>query len=297
MNSKLITGTIVKGIGGFYYVKTENGIIATRGRGNLKRDGNSLLVGDEVRLSLLESSEESFQGIIEDVFPRKNSLIRPPIANVDKLVLVVSATKPRVNYELLDRFLVVAEEKHIPVLILMNKADTGLEDEISRLMHRYGNFYDCLPVSVISKHNISRLSEMLADKKVAFAGPSGVGKSSIINLLSDDGEMETGEISWKNQRGRHTTRHVEILNGRHGSLIFDTPGFTSIDLPDIDNSELKEYFPEFLSFNGKCKFQNCNHIKEPGCRVMEAIEQGSINNERHESYIRLFNEIHENSKY
>lgn len=291
-----LKGKIIKGIGGFYYVDTDEGIISTRGRGSIKREKGLLYVGDDVLISKLEKAEEGIEGVIEGILPRKNSLIRPPIANVDKLVIVISATKPKVNLEMLDKFLVVAELEHLPVLIVINKADTGLEADIEKIKAIYGSIYEILDVSGATSRNVEKLEEALKDKCVAFAGPSGVGKSTLINHFSKGQKMDTGDISHKNQRGKHTTRHVEILKGKDYS-IYDTPGFTSIDIPQVEEYELADAFIDISKASADCRFDDCKHHKEPDCRVIELVEEGEISQSRYDSYLKFLEELRKNKRY
>ena len=286
-------GLIVKGIGGFYYVKDDYGnVTQCRARGSFKNEGITPCVGDKVRYEILEDKD----GIVEEIYPRKNIFIRPPIANVDLLVIVVSATKPKPNMFIIDRFLVMAEKSNTDILLCINKVDNAKEKDIESLKDIYGNIYKMVFTSGVSKEGLDELKDLLKDKKTAFAGPSGVGKSSLINLLIPEANMETGKVSSKTARGKHTTRHVEMFES-HGGYVFDTPGFTSFDILDVEEDELADYYPEIAKYSGGCRFDNCRHIKEPDCAVIEAVEEGKISQARYKSYVSNIEEIRKRKKY
>lgn len=289
-------GLIVKGIAGFYYVKTELGIIETKGRGIFKKDGNSLLVGDEVEISIIDSEKQ--KGVIEKIYPRKNSFSRPPISNIDIFVLVMSCKKPKPNFAVIDKFLVNSEFRNTETVICINKSDLADTDEISRIKSIYDGAYKVIVLSTKTKEGIDELECFIRGKKTVLSGPSGVGKSSILNLLNPSAKMEVGQISEKTSRGKHTTRHVEIFETLGGGLVFDTPGFTSFDIPEeIDSDELNKYYPEFEQYLGKCQYDNCKHIKEPGCAVIKAVNSGILNLERYNSYLANFDELKKRKKY
>lgn len=295
-NTKAEKGIVVKGIGGFYFVDTGKEVFRTRGRGILKRDKSLIMVGDMVEATPPLPGDDD--GVILNVFPRKNSFSRPPVANLDKLVVTFSVADPKPNLEVIDRLLVMAESKEIDPLVCINKADKSIEGEVEKLYKIYSPIYPT--VVTCCKDNeikgIDELKALIGESKAALSGPSGVGKSSLINLLIPEAEMETGDISKKTQRGKHTTRHVELFSIGEGYL-YDTPGFTSFDLQDIKENELQDYFPEIKEAAKDCKFLDCFHLKEPECGVKVALDKGLIAQERYSSYISCLEEIRKSSKY
>lgn len=288
-------GLIIKGIGGFYYVQTENGLIEAKGRGIFKKDGITLSVGDEVDITILE--DDNTKGVIEKIYPRKNCFIRPPIANVDVFIVVFAATSPAPNFPVIDKFLVNAEKHGIEPIICINKKDLVTEEELSKLKSIYEGAYEVVDISTLTGDGIDKLETLIKGKKAALAGPSGVGKSSILNKLHPSANMETGEVSKKTARGKHTTRHVEIFSVEHGGMIYDTPGFTSFEMPDIELNELREYYPEFERYHGQCKYDNCYHLKETECAVRNAVKNGEIHILRYKAYLANMEEIKNKNKY
>ena len=288
-------GLIIKGIGGFYYVKTDNGIIEAKGRGIFKKDGITLRTGDVVDIELM--AEDDSKGVINKIYPRKNCFIRPPIANVDLLVIVFAAKNPRPNFPVIDKFLINAQINKIEPVICINKKDLVSDDEFREISDIYNSVYDVIGVSTKTGEGMDELLSVIKGQKTALAGPSGAGKSSIINYLHPEANMETGEVSKKTMRGKHTTRHVEIFELKGESMLFDTPGFTSFELPDMDEGSIKEYYPEFREFDSLCKYDNCNHISEPDCKVVKAVSEGRINKLRYEAYVSNYNEMKKRKKY
>ena len=287
----MINGKIIKGIGGFYYVDTEKGIYECRARGIFRKNKITPLVGDRVSISVVD--EENKKGVVEEIEKRDTELVRPPIANVDKALIVFAIKNPAPNLSLLDRFIVLAEKENLEIVIVFTKvdldADGELLEELKSIYEVSG--YKVIPVSNKLKLNIDKIKEELKENTVVFAGPSGVGKSSLLNEVDKNFELKTGEVSDKIKRGKHTTRHAELLKLECGGMVADTPGFSSLTLDDIDESELKEYFIEFDKHDD-CRFgSRCIHENEPSCAVKEAVENGDISKKRYESYIQLLNEI------
>ena len=290
-------GKIIKGIAGFYYVHVaESGIYECKAKGSFRNQKVKPLVGDDVRLEVL--NEEEKKGNIEEILPRKNQLIRPAVAKVDQALVIFSAAKPRPNFNLLDRFLILMEYQQVPVVVCFNKQDLAAEEELAVLEQTYRSAgYEVRFTSAAREEGLGEIRALLKGKTSTVAGPSGVGKSSLINLLVPEAEMETGNISRKIERGKHTTRHSELFALEEGGFIFDTPGFSSIYLPDMEKEELGTYFPEFARYEPKCRFQGCAHIHEPGCGVKEALEAGEISPIRYENYKLLYEELKDKRRY
>lgn len=287
----MINGKIIKGIGGFYYVDTENGLYECRARGIFRKNKITPLVGDRVSINVVD--EENKKGVVEEIEERDTELVRPPIANVDKALIVFAIKNPSPNLSLLDRFIVLAEKENLEIVIVFTKVDLDTDgellDELKDIYEASG--YKVIPVSNKLKLNIDKIKEELKGNTVVFAGPSGVGKSSLLNEVDKNFELKTGEVSDKIKRGKHTTRHAELLKLDCGGMVADTPGFSSLILDDIDESELKEYFIEFDKYD-ECRFgSRCIHENEPSCAVKEAVENRAISKKRYESYIQLLNEI------
>lgn len=295
MNS--MHGKIVKGIAGFYYVHVvESGVYECKAKGIFRKEGIKPLVGDDVEIEI--THEKDMEGNIMKILPRKNELIRPAVANIDQALVVFAVTEPDPHFNLLDRFLVMMENSRIPAVVCFNKADIGIGTKTEELEDIYRETgYPLLFTSAKKEENIEELKKLLKGKTTAIAGPSGVGKSSLINLLQSEVKMETGSISRKISRGKHTTRHSELLVLAKGSYIMDTPGFSSLYVSDMDKEDLKYCFPEFESLEGKCRFNGCSHIHEPGCAVREAVEAGKIHRIRYEDYMEMYRELQERKRY
>ena len=290
-------GKIIKGIAGFYYVNVvESGVYECKAKGVFRKEKIKPLVGDNVRIEILD--EENKTGNIVEIFPRKNELIRPAVANIDQALVVFAVTKPTPHFNLLDRFLVMMERKEIPVVLCFNKKDIATSPEIAELEAIYKKCgYPIVFTSALEQENIEEIRRLLLKKTTAIAGPSGVGKSSLINLLQNQVQMETGTISRKIERGKHTTRHSELIAVDADSYIMDTPGFSSLYVNDFEKEELKYYFREFASYEGQCRFQGCDHVHEPGCAVKEALEEGKIHPVRYKNYLEMYTELKEKKRY
>lgn len=290
-------GKIIKGIAGFYYVKAaESGIYECKAKGIFRKEKIKPLVGDNVEIEVL--SEEEMLGNITEILPRKNELIRPAVANVDQALVIFSAREPAPNLSLLDRFLVIMEKQDVPVMICFNKQDLARTGELEEMRDIYSACgYQVLLASASRQEGVEELKAMLRGKTTTVAGPSGVGKSSLTNLLQEGVVMETGEISKKLGRGRHTTRHSQMIEIEPGTYLLDTPGFTSFYVEDIEKEELRYYFREFAQYEGKCRFQGCSHTHEPGCAVKEALGRGEVSEKRYNSYLELYRELAEKRRY
>ena len=295
--SVIMNGRIIKGIAGFYYVKVESGdIYECKAKGIFRKKRLRPLVGDYCEIEV--THEKDMEGNVVKILPRTNSLIRPEVANIDLALVIFSLRAPEPHLYLLDRFLVSMEKQGICSIVCFNKSDClrdGDKEFFRGIYEKAG--YEVLFVSAKTGAGMEEVKERLKKKTTALAGPSGVGKSTTINYLSGKNAMETGEISKKIERGRHTTRHSEIIEIARGTYIMDTPGFTSLYVEGIEAHELSDYFPEMKGLKGSCRFSGCAHIKEPGCAVKEALERGEIAHERYEHYCMMYDEIKSNRKY
>ena len=288
-----MTGIIIKGIAGFYYVKTKDDrVYQCRARGIFKKDGIVPMVGDRVEITVLPDGD----AVVDQILPRKNEFIRPPVANVDTFVIVAAAKNPDPNLGIIDKFLVMAEKNRTEIILCINKSDLAKADELEMVKAVYKSVYPVYCVSAVKPETILPLEQALAGRNVALAGPSGAGKSTILNVLQRSELMETGHVSSKTGRGRHTTRHAELFEMPLGGMIFDTPGFTSFEIPDVAEEELPHLYPEFTALLGMCRYDNCRHLKEPGCAVRAAVAGGSIKKERYRSYVMQLLEIREREK-
>ena len=290
-------GKIVKGISGFYYVHVVGtGIYECKAKGVFRNRKVKPLVGDTVEIVVLD--EEKHLGNVEEILPRKNELIRPAVSNIDMALVIFAAAKPDPNFNLLDRFLCMMEYQKVPVTICFNKCDLVSEEEKENLQKIYAPAgYDILFTSVKTGENIDRLKALLAEKTTTVAGPSGVGKSSLINELQTDVRMQTGAISDKIGRGKHTTRHSEIISIGQDTYIMDTPGFSSMDLPGFEKEDLWTCYPEFVPYEPECRFIGCSHIGEPDCGVKNALAEGKISRVRYDNYVMLYDEMKNIRKY
>lgn len=292
-----MTGKIIKGIGGFYYVVCENGVTyECKAKGVFRNQKIKPLVGDNVEIEILDA--EKNLGNIEDILPRFNWLNRPAVANVDQTVIIFAVSAPAPNFNLLDRFLINMEQHEVPTIICFNKIDLEgfrQSEDICRSYTKSG--YEVLFISAESGYGINTLEAVIKGKTTVFAGPSGVGKSSTLNSLFPDANVQTGGLSEKIQRGKHTTRHSELMFVDDDTYIMDTPGFSSLYTEGIEAEDLKLYFPEIAAYTGTCKFNMCNHISEPGCLVKEAVGDGRISKMRYDDYVMIYNELKEKRKW
>lgn len=281
----MISGIIVKALSGFYDVKTADGVIVCKARGRFRLDGTSPLVGDRVQCSL----DAEGKGRIDHVEPRRNWFIRPAVANIDALVFVAAGSNPVTDPFLIDRVSVIAEESDCELIICVNKSDLDRAEELYSIFHSAG--FPVVRTSAETGEGVRELLELLRGKTCAFTGNSGVGKSSILNRLLPDADIETGEVSEKLGRGRHTTRHVQLYEIEADTYVADTPGFASFDLEmmqSIAKEDLAGDFPDFRPYLGGCRFHDCAHLREPDCAVTLALSRGEINESRYRSYVRLY---------
>ena len=292
-----MTGKIIKGIAGFYYVNDgENRVYQCRAKGIFRNRKIKPLVGDNVEFSILD--EEAGEGNIDEILPRKNALVRPAAANVDQALVLFALTQPSPNLNLLDRFLVMMAMEEIPVVICVNKADLGdgaMEEEYKKIYEGAG--YEVHFISARTDLGMDQVRELLRGRTTVLAGPSGVGKSSLTNRIQPEASMETGGISRKIERGKHTTRHSELFFVEKDTSMMDTPGFSSLYTPEIEASELKEFFPEFAEFEDECRFLGCVHIGERVCGVKEAVKEGKISLSRYENYRLIYEELKQKRRY
>lgn len=286
-----MTGKIVKGIAGFYYVDVPgNGIYECHARGIFRKDSIKPLIGDDVTIEVLDSVE--MKGNIDEILPRKNALIRPTVANIGQVMLVFAVSQPKPNLNLLDRFLIMVEREGIEAVICFNKVDTldaqGV-DEIREIYEKIG--YKVYLTSAMANEGITMLEKALHGTTTVFAGPSGVGKSSLLNLIQTEVSFQTGSISAKVQRGKHTTRHAELICFRENSYVVDTPGFSSLSLENMECGDLRHYFREFEVYQEGCKFNGCHHMNEPVCGIKKAVEEGFIPQSRYKNYELIYQEL------
>lgn len=291
----LMHGRIIKGVGGFYYVHTDEGIFTCKAKGLFRHDRTKPLVGDEVRMDVI--CGEEMVGNITGIDARRNELTRPNVANVDQALIIFALTQPDPNFVTLDKMILQYKAQGIPVLICFNKEDLSGDEPVQQVMSDYGAC-GCSLFITSAKENegMDELATALAGRTTAVAGPSGVGKSSIINRLLHDEKMQTGRISEKLSRGKHTTRHSEIIPIADNTYIIDTPGFGSFDLYDIKAEDLSGYYEEF-SDHTACRFMPCSHTHEPGCMVKDAVESGDIPKRRYDNYVYIYNEVNGSRRY
>ena len=285
-----MNGKIIKGIAGFYYVHTSAGLVECKAKGIFRKDKIKPLVGDDVEIEL--TGETPLTGNIVQILPRRNALIRPASANIDQALVIFAIVKPNPNYNLLDRFLITMEKQKLKAVICFNKKDIAAPEERRELEEAYGRCgYQVLFVSGIGRQGMNEIRKCLKGKTTVVAGPSGVGKSTIINALYPEANMETGEISRKIDRGKHTTRHAQLFALDEDTFIMDTPGFTSLSLGEMEKEELQGYYPEFAEYEKNCRFGGCAHISEPVCGIKDALAEGKISQVRYHNYVVLYEEL------
>lgn len=291
-----MTGKIIKGIAGFYYVHAGENVYECKAKGIFRNKKIKPLVGDNVEIAILD--EDAMEGSIEEILPRTNMLIRPAVANIDQAMIIFAITQPEPNLNLLDRFLVMMERLDIPVTIVFNKKDLVGEKELEiyRLIYEQAG-YPVLFISAFEESGIDHIRQLIRGRTSVLAGPSGVGKSSLTNILQPDAAMETGVISRKIQRGKHTTRHSELFYVEKNTYMMDTPGFSSMYVEDMEAGELKRYFPDFEPYVDKCKFLGCVHVGERVCGVKQAVEDGTLCESRYGNYRLFFQELKDKRRY
>lgn len=290
-------GKIIRGIGGFYYVHVSGmGILECRAKGIFRNQNIKPLVGDDVEADILD--DEKMLGSIKEILPRKNVLIRPAVANVNQAAVIFAASYPKPNLNLLDRFLLMMKTQQVSSLICFNKSDDLPKEAIEQLTKQYDKSgFRVFETSTISGEGLEQFRESLIGKTTVLAGPSGVGKSSVMNALFPDAGMETGAISDKIKRGKHTTRHTELFSLGQDTYMMDTPGFTSLQLPEMEKEQLRDYYDEFEEYQDSCRFLGCVHISEPDCAVKAALEADDISGSRYDNYKQFYEEISNQKKY
>lgn len=300
----VVDGRIMKGIAGFYYVHTGNyGVVECHAKGSFRKDRIKPLVGDFVQIQMLDCEKKL--GNLIQVMPRKSRLLRPEVANVDQALVVFAHSEPHPNLNLLDKFLIMMGCNDIPCILCFNKQDTVSEQMIKQMRQIYAGSQ--VPVFSISatdetdalvQRDVEQLRKLLSGKETVLAGPSGVGKSTLVNRIYPEAAMATGTISRKSERGKHTTRHSELFSIGEQTYLMDTPGFTAFSLlDDMDKEEIRHYYPEFYPYEGKCRYDGCSHTHEPGCAVKEAVQNGKIHPRRYEGYVSIYDEIGTKRRY
>ena len=296
MHTEERKGKIIKGVAGFYYVYSRGEIYECKAKGVFRKDNRKPLVGDNVVLDVLD--EEKKLGNVREIEDRHSELIRPAVANVDQAVVIFSIVKPKPNFNLLDRFLIMMEQQGIPCVICFNKADIDEDGDGEQYRTIYENCgYRTMLVSAAHNEGIDQLMDTLQGKTTTVAGPSGVGKSSLVNCLQSETVMETGAISKKIERGKHTTRHSELIAINDDTYILDTPGFSSLGLFDLEKEQLAGFYREFSPYEKYCRFAGCAHIGEPICGVKDAVQSREISSLRYENYRLLYEELKNQRKY
>ena len=289
-------GKIIRGIGGFYYINAGNSIYECKAKGSFRKDGIRPLVGDDCIIDILD--EKNRLANIISILPRHSEIIRPAVANVDQAMIIFAISRPEPNFNLLDRFIIQISQKDLPCIIVINKMDLADDDQRREIEEAYVAC-GCKVVftSVSNREGVEEIRKLIKGKTTTVAGPSGVGKSSMINLLQSAVKMQTGVLSDKIDRGKHTTRHSELIPIDEDTYILDTPGFSSLNLFDVSTDTLKDYYYEFEGYAAECRFLDCKHISEPDCGVKKAVESGEVSRLRYENYLTLYRECKEKRKY
>lgn len=286
-------GKVTKGIGGFYYVSAGERLYECKARKKVKSGQGTIVTGDNV----IFHAEGTGSCTIERILPRRNALVRPPVSNVDQVMIVFSVDAPRPNFLFLDKLILNCEMEHLQIFLCCNKVDMKESNLLSIRDHFRNTGYDIIFSSAKRHENVHLIKQKLAGRTTVLAGPSGVGKSSLINALEPDLDLETGAISAKLKRGKHTTRHTELLKTDTGGYVLDTPGFTSLDIGKLSREEVRLHYPDFMRFGARCKFNNCLHLQEPGCAVKKAVEAGDLSPERYANYKLILDELRENRRF
>lgn len=289
-------GKIIRGIGGFYYINACNSIYECKAKGSFRKEGIKPLVGDDCIIDILD--EKNYLANITSILPRHSELIRPAVANVDQAMIIFAVSRPEPNFNLLDRFIIQMWQKELPCIIVINKMDLAGDKQRCEIEEAY-EACGCKVVftSVSNREGVEEIRKLIKGKTTTVAGPSGVGKSSMINLLQSAVKMQTGVLSDKIDRGKHTTRHSELIPIDEDTYILDTPGFSSLNLFDVSTDTLKDYYYEFEDYAAECRFLDCKHISEPDCGVKKAVESGEVSRLRYENYLTLYRECKEKRKY
>lgn len=289
-------GIIMKAIAGFFYVKVEDTVYECRARGIFKKRKITPLVGDRVVMSIDQA--DPTKGRIDEIEERSIALVRPPVANVTQAIVVFSVTHPEPNINLLDKLLAICEHRGLKAVLCFNKVDlddVAFVKELEAIYSRAG--YVVIPTSATNHIEINALKDVLKDEISVFAGPSGVGKSSLLNEIQEGIKLQVGDLSKKIARGKHTTRHSELIELESGGMVVDTPGFTSMDITEVSIDELSSCFIEFKDLMDLCKFNNCKHLNEPKCGVKDALEKGEVSQSRYDSYVYFLNALEEHRRY
>ena len=289
-------GKIIRGIGGFYYINACNSIYECKAKGSFRKEGIKPLVGDDCIIDILD--EKNYLANITSILPRHSEIIRPAVANVDQAMIIFAVSRPEPNFNLLDRFIIQMWQKELPCIIVINKMDLAGDKQRCEIEEAY-EACGCRVVftSVNTNEGVDEIRKLIKGKTTTVAGPSGVGKSSMINLLQSSVKMQTGMLSDKIDRGKHTTRHSELIPIDEDTYILDTPGFSSLNLFDVSTDTLKDYYYEFEDYAAECRFLDCKHISEPDCGVKKAVESGEVSRLRYDNYLTLYRECKDKRKY